>query len=111
MLRRNAIEHEGWTLPRVTYRDEVGAVTAVEPLVDGKSVRDFVLFMLDRLCCAVEDLAMHLLSTRLPPGIGLHEIAPNRRLAEAPERFRITPLVGGETLWRLMYNAARFTDR
>ena len=27
----------------------------------------------------------------------LHEIAPNRRLAEAPERFRITPLVGGET--------------
>ena len=111
MLRRNAIEHEGWTLPKVAYRDEAGAVTAGEPLVDGKPVREFVSFMLDRQCCAVEDLAMHLLSARLPAGIGLHEIARERRLPEAPERFRITPLVGGETLWRLHYDAAGFGDR
>lgn len=111
MLRRNAVEHEGWTLPKVAYRDEADKVAACEPLVDGKPVTEFVEFMLDRLCCTVEDLVMHLLSTRLPMGIGLHEIPPERRPAEAPERFRITPLLGGEPLWRLKYNATRFSDR
>jgi hypothetical protein len=34
VLRRNAVEHEGWALPKVVYRDEAGAVFAAQPDVD-----------------------------------------------------------------------------
>jgi hypothetical protein len=50
------------------------------------------------------------LSARLPAGIGLHEIALRHRVTEAPERFRVTALIGGETLWRLQYGEAAFDD-
>jgi hypothetical protein len=66
--------------------------------------------MLDRLCRAIEDITIHLLSARLPAGIGLHEIALRHRVTEAPERFRVTALIGGETLWRLQYGEAAFDD-
>jgi len=111
VLRRNSIEHDGWCLPKTTYRDEAGVVTPIEPDIDGVPFRAFVSSMLDRLSCAIEEITVHLLSARMPPQIGVHEIAIDDRPAEAPERFRITPLVGGEQLWELRYSAARLEEK
>ena len=54
--RRNAIEHEAWVLPRLSYRDIAGAVVVDEPVVDGMTLRAFTTVMLDRFFCAVEDI-------------------------------------------------------
>lgn len=110
VTRRNAIEHDGWALPEVTYREKADVVSAIEPEVDDMPVREFVSFMLDRLSRAVEEITMHLLATRMPEGIGLHEIERTSRDTTAPERFRITTLVGGEPLWRLEYGASTFDE-
>ena len=86
-------------------------VTPIEPDIDGVPFRAFVSSMLDRLSCAIEEITVHLLRARMPPQIGVHEIAIDDRPAEAPERFRITPLVGGEQLWELRYSAARLEEK
>lgn len=45
--RRNAVEHERWILPHVTYaRTDVG-VEASEPSVAGQPVSEFVTFIFD----------------------------------------------------------------
>jgi hypothetical protein len=108
--RRNAVEHDGWKLPRVGYRDDVGGVVIDEPIVDGVALRNFVGLMADRLCCAIEDVTAHLIRRRMPPLVGLHEIQLNDRLLEVPERFRLTLATGGEPLWGLSYLASRFVD-
>jgi hypothetical protein len=108
VLQRNAIEHDGWTLPRVTHRDTDGCVTANEPIIGDIPVRKFTADMLDRLCCAIEDIVVHLLRRRFPDVIGLHEVALGSRLPEAPERFRVTGRVGGEQLWTLAYPTTPF---
>jgi hypothetical protein len=110
VLQRNAIEHEGWTLPKIAYRDAAGVTTAEEPLVGSVPVRRFTNEMLDHLCSAIEDVAAHLLRRRFPGGIGLHEVPLASRLQEAPERFRVTSLVGGEPLWAFAYPTTRFED-
>lgn len=108
VVQRNAIEHDGWTMPKIAYRDEAGAVTADEPLVGSVPVRTFTNEMLDHLCSAIEDVAAHLLRWRFPDVIGLHEVPLASRPQEAPERFRITSLTGGEPLWALAYPTTRF---
>ena len=43
---------------------------------------------------------VHCLQRRLPTGITVTEILLARRLAEAPERFRVTLANGGTPSWR-----------
>src|SRR5574337_1211848 len=58
---RIALEHRSWMLPPVTYSHTAGVIKAVEPLISGQPVSEFVTFMLDRLACFVEELSAHCL--------------------------------------------------
>src|SRR5262249_4044820 len=88
--RRNAVEHEGWMLPRFNYsRTGAGGVQATQPQISYQPVRDFVDKMLDRLSCFVEEVCAHALQSKMKDGISVTEIPRAERLAEMPERFRL----------------------
>jgi hypothetical protein len=108
VLRRNAVEHDGWSLPRVEYRPNGTVVVALEPTIDNMPMREFAETMLDRSLCAVEDVLAHLVAKRIGPMLALHEVAPADRTDELPERFSITMAVGGEPSWVLAYQTTRF---
>jgi len=62
---RNAIEHKGWKLPRITYSLASGKVQAKEPEISGMPVTEFVEKNLDRLICFVEDVMVHCLQAQM----------------------------------------------
>ena len=105
---RNDIEHEGWMLPRVNYTHGDSGITVAEPQISGQLVTQFVKFMLDRLCCFVEEFTAHCLERQMPAEITITEIPPATRLVEAPERFRLTLGAGGLSRWNLAYHASSF---
>jgi hypothetical protein len=107
---RNAIEHSGWTLPRVTYVQTGSGVAAVEPEVSDRPVTTFVKFMLDRLCCFVEEFTAHCLERQMPDEVTITEIPRLARLAEAPERFRLTLALGGLIRWSIAYHTTPFEE-
>ncbi len=110
MLARNAIEHEGWQLPNVTYSVTDNVIKAQEPEVSNQSVTEFVKFMLDRILCFVEDITTHCMQLRVPDGISLTEIQMTRRAREMPVRFQITLADGGMPLWRVSYHQSSFEE-
>jgi hypothetical protein len=101
MLARNAIEHEGWTLPPVTYSANEGGVEPTEPLVRERPVTELVAQTLDRLTCFIEEVTVHRLQHMMPFGATVAEIRRQGRLEEAPERFRVTVTPGGLPPWAL----------
>ncbi len=102
------LEHNNWSLPRVTY-DTTGAnVVAVEPLVAGQRVTEFVQAMLDRVCCFVEDVTAHCIQKRMAAPITITEVLLAERRSEAPERFRLTLAVGGQPRWNISYQSSSF---
>jgi hypothetical protein len=107
---RNAIDHDGWALPRVEYRPRNGKVEAKQPLIDGQPTVEFVEFMLDRLSCFVEDFTAHCLQCRMPQGVTIAELPLAERLAESPERFRLTLRQGGLPEWKILYRTATFDN-
>ena len=107
---RNDIEHEGWVLPRVTYAHAGSTVTADEPYISGQPVSEFARFIFDRLACFVEELTAHCLQKQMPAGITITEIAVAQRLAEAPERFRVTLGSGGLPAWQMSYHHGAFEE-
>jgi len=108
--RRNSMDHTGWSLPRVTYAVKSGAVVMDEPTIDGMPATQFVAFMLDRVCCFVEEFTAHCLQTQMPRGITFTEIPMAERDPSVPERFRLTLHAGGLQPWTLAYHKARFEE-
>ncbi|MGB2986047.1 MAG: hypothetical protein WBE26_09200, partial [Phycisphaerae bacterium] len=108
MSCRNAMEHEGWALPKVTYSQVGGAIRAEEPEIQGQRVTDFVSFVLDRLVCFVEDVTVHCLASRMPDGIAVTETPVTQREAEIPLRFQLTLREGGMPNWMLAYHSDSF---
>lgn len=90
------LEHGTWVLPRTGYEATNGEVKANEPTVARKPVSEFGSFTLDRLCCIVEEFSSHCLRRKMPGGGTLIEIPLAERVAEVPERFRITLADGGQ---------------
>ena len=43
--KRNDIDHNGWSLPRIEYRGSNGRVEAKQPLIDGQLTVEFIEFM------------------------------------------------------------------
>jgi len=86
---RNAIEHRGWSLPRVACAQQGGSIGAIAPEILGQPFTAFIDTMLDRLCCFVEEFTAHGLQRRMVPEITVTELPLNDRPAEAPERFRL----------------------
>ena len=110
--QRNAIEHDGWMLPKFIYaRTATGGVQATQPHASGQSVVEFVEYMLDRLCCFVEDVSAHCLQTKMPAGISITELPAGQRVPEMPERFQLALTDGGTAIWRISYSAGKFEDK
>ena len=107
---RNAIEHEGWALPRVIYSQKDGGLVATEPEISGQPFTAFIDYMLDRLCCFVEEFMAHSLQRSMVPEITITELPFAERSAEAPERFRLTLGTGGLAQWHITYHTSRFEE-
>lgn len=107
---RNAVEHDGWTLPRIAYTRTDGGVTATEPAIAGQPASTFAASIFDRLACFVEEVTAHCLKRQLPAGITVTELPRASRPAEMPERFRLTLTEGGMPAWTISYHAASFED-
>jgi hypothetical protein len=102
------LEHNNWSLPRVTYDTSGANVVAVEPLVAGQPVTEFVQAMLDRMCCFVEEVTAHCIQQKLAAPITITEIPLAERRSEAPERFQLTLAVGGQPRWNISYQSPSF---
>lgn len=107
---RNAIEHEGWVLPGVRYLDEAGTVRALEPAIRGKPATDFTRDAFHDLCCFVEELTAYGLQRKMPPGVTITEVPPERRSGREPGRFAFTPAKGGLPSWKLRYSDLPFEE-
>ena len=107
---RNAVEHEGWTLPRVTYGQAGDKIIATEPTIMGQPATEFAAFVFDRAACFVEDVTAHCLRQRLPALMALAEVPHAQRPDEKPERFRLTLAIGGTKPWALVYHASSFDE-
>jgi len=107
---RNAIEHEGWMLPRISYSRTSNGIKVGEPSISGQPVSKFVRFMLDRLCCFVEEVTVHCLQRKLPPGITITEIPLAQRSREVPERFKMTVACGGQPAWQMVFHSFPFEE-
>jgi hypothetical protein len=105
---RNGLEHGGWQLPRITYTENAGTITASEPAINGQPVTEFVKHMTDRLMCFVEDVTAHCIQRRMPPGMSITEIPSPQRSVEMPVRFRPTLANGGLPLWQIDYHYSSF---
>jgi hypothetical protein len=110
MKSRNAMEHEGWMLPKVTYTEASGVVLGHEPEISGQVASEFVRLMMDRIACFLEEVATHCLAARLPAGLALTEIPLDQRESDAPLRFRITFMAGGMPIWSIAYHASPFEE-
>ena len=108
IFSRNAIEHEGWILPPMTYKEVAGTIYAEEPKISDQKVSDFVKFMIDRICCFVEDVTAHCLQTLMPKGISITEIPVDEREPAIVERFQLTVTTGGKPIWHLNYHESEF---
>jgi hypothetical protein len=107
---RNALEHEGWALPRVMYQESQGVLTMIEPTVDGEPVSSFADTIFERLSCFVEEVVVHGLQRQMLEGISLTELPPAQRQAEAPERFQPAIVTGGSVIWRIIYHGRGFDE-
>ncbi len=107
---RNAIEHEGWILPKVKYTDVSGIIRADEPEISGQKVSDFVKLIMDRLICFVEEVTAHCLKVRIPAGITVTEIPLSQRESDIPQRFQITLTSGGMPIWNIVYHLSSFEE-
>jgi hypothetical protein len=107
---RNAVEHEGCTLPPVAYARADAGVTATEPRIDGEPASAFAASIFDRLSCFVEEVTAHCLERRMPSGVTLTEVPRPNRPVDVPERFHITVAEGGMPPWSITYHAASFDE-
>ena len=104
------LEHNNWSLPRVRYDTSGANIVAVEPVVAGQPVTEFVQAMLDRLCCFVEDVTAHCIQQKMAAPITITEIPLAERRSEVPERFKLTLAVGGQPRWSISYQSSSFEN-
>lgn len=107
---RNAVEHEGWTLPPVRYTRTADGVHATEPQIAGRPATEFASFIFDRLGCFVEEVTAHLLMRKFPALMALAEIPLPDRRQDIPERFRLTLANGGMAPWVISFHASPFDE-
>jgi hypothetical protein len=110
ILLRNDLEHEIWDFPKVKYSIADRKVVAAEPKIGAEAVTGLVDFLFDRVVCFYEEIIAHALQRKFPRGSTIAEVVLQMRVAEAPERFRITLALGGEPPWQISYHASKFHD-
>jgi hypothetical protein len=107
---RNAMEHAASVLPRVKYMQNLGTVKVEEPYLSGQPLSEFVLFIMDRLTCFVEEVTAHCFKALLPSSITIAEIPTGVRDPERPERFRLVLKNGGSEPWIINYHERLFEN-
>jgi len=107
---RTGLEHGTWVLPKVKHETNGTTVKAIEPMVDGQPVTEFVAHVSDRLNCFVEDVIVHALQTQMPQGVSISEIPLAERPVEIVERFRPALVGGGMPIWKIFYHDSKFEN-
>lgn len=107
---RNALEHDGWVLPRTKYNRGGNGLEVVEPEILGEPVSVFVDHMMDRVYCFVEEVSAFGLRQLMPSDISITEIPLSERKIECPERFQMALAQGGMPLWKLQYHTSKFDE-
>lgn len=107
---RNDAEHAGWKLEKIRYSVGAKTVTAEEPEIGGQKVTEFAAFMLDRLLCFSEEVAIHCLQRRMPSGISIAEVALPERDPDCCVRFRRITVAGGTPVWQIQFHQSRFEE-
>ena len=102
--------HTVWMLSKMEYKNNSGTIEVVEPQIAGEPVSKFVNYMIDRLCCFVEDISVYGLETIMPSGISVTEIPISKRKTDCPERFQVTFVNGGMQIWTIAYHDSKFED-
>jgi hypothetical protein len=102
--------HEGWLLPKFSYRENAGTIEVEEPQILGQTATGFVNHMTDRVCCFVEEVLIHALQALMPSGLSVAEIPMPERKPVCPERFEPTFVSGGTTIWRTAYHDSKFEE-
>jgi len=107
--KRNEL-HGGWMLPKMEYNENLGRIEVIEPQISGQSVSEFINYMQDRLCCFVEEISTYGLQDQMPSGISVTEIPISERKTDCPERFQVTFISGGMSVWRIAYHVSKFEE-
>jgi len=66
--------------------------------------------MMDRVACFVEEFTTHCLQRLLTQDITVTEVPRGDRVTVMPERFHITPAIGGLPRWSISYHATSFEE-
>jgi hypothetical protein len=108
--RRNALEHEGWTLDTVRYSVAADRTVQVcEPTVDSQRVSDWVTAQAAHVIVFVEDILMYGFQQMLPPYVAVVEIPLGERDPNIPTRFNVGfPQIQVVVRWVLRYDPVGF---
>lgn len=108
---RNDMEHNGWSLPKITYKSDDGrTITVSEPEVQGRSVSQFSSWILDRVQHFIEETVVYALSRQAPAEVHMTEIPKDQRRKEFPERFHLSLRSGGTPEWFPRYDSRPFDE-
>jgi len=105
---RNAVWHDGWLLPKIGYRELQGSIQVTEPEVAGQRVSDFVAYMMDRVCCFVEEVTAYGLQNKVHTSVSVTEVSLRERKPDCAERFQLALAQGGTPPWSLSYHESEF---
>jgi hypothetical protein len=105
---RNSLEHGLWSLPRTNYTRADKSVSVSEPEALDMPITKFADYFFNRVFCFVEEVTAHCLQRKMLDGTSLTEVPLDDRLSEAPERFRVTPAIGGCPVWTIKHHLKMF---
>jgi hypothetical protein len=109
ILKRNEL-HEGWMLDKMLYKETSGSIQTIEPKILGQPVSVFVEYMLDRVCCFVEEISAYSLQAKMPSAISITEVPVSDRKPDCSERFQIALINGGMPIWKIAYHNSKFEE-
>jgi hypothetical protein len=108
-LRRNELEHAGWTLQDCSYKITSNrAVELIEPEIDGEPISAYVQRMLNRIISFVENSIVYSIQSFLPNFIIIVEIPHSERDPDRPLRFRVSLRGANEREWEIVYSETDF---
>lgn len=110
VARRNALEHDGWSLGSVQYSPMPDRTVHMrEPTIDSENVSEWVTSQTAHVLAFVEDVMVYAFQKALPPEVIIVEIPATERDRTQPCRFRLGfPRFEAVGPWTLQYNATGF---
>ena len=92
------------------YKEVEGTIGVTEPVIAGQAVSDFVQYMMDRVCCFVEEVTAYGLQFKMPPSFSITEIPRPERKPDCAERCQLALSKGGMPLWSLAHHDSKFEE-